>query len=192
MKRHLRPDELSLWRRVAATVHPAMGHHHSPRALTLVAPKAASAPALTAKTPPPPPGKRVKPAATVVVAPAAMPAPLRRPVGPVAPSDIEPGRKRRITRERDPVGPRLDLHGMTQDAARGALFNFLRRAQNDGFRSALVITGKGTLGDGVLRRFTPEWLADPSLRDVVAGVSEAHRRHGGQGALYVALKRAGR
>ena len=81
---------------------------------------------------------------------------------------------------------------MTQDAARAALLGFLRRAQGDGWRSALVITGKGTLGDGVLRRFTPEWLSDPALRDVVAGVSEAHRRHGGQGALYVALKRAGR
>ena len=36
---------------------------------------------------------------------------------------------------------------------------------------------------------TPEWLADPRLRDVVAGISEAQRRHGGEGALYVALKR---
>jgi DNA-nicking Smr family endonuclease len=43
----------------------------------------------------------------------------------------------------------------------------------------------------VLRRRTPEWLADPALRGVVAGVSEAHRRHGGEGALYVALKRKG-
>ena len=53
----------------------------------------------------------------------------------------------------------------------------------------LVITGKGVQGDGVLRRRTPEWLAAPQLRSVVAGVSEAHRRHGGEGALYVALKR---
>jgi DNA-nicking Smr family endonuclease len=40
-----------------------------------------------------------------------------------------------------------------------------------------------------LRRRTPEWLASPGLRTVVAGVSEAHRRHGGEGALYVALKK---
>jgi DNA-nicking Smr family endonuclease len=53
----------------------------------------------------------------------------------------------------------------------------------------LVITGKGALGDGVLRRRTPEWLAEPPLRSVVAGVSEAHRARGGAGALYVALKR---
>jgi DNA-nicking Smr family endonuclease len=53
----------------------------------------------------------------------------------------------------------------------------------------LVITGKGVQGDGILRRRTPEWLAEPAVRGVVAGVSEAHRRHGGAGALYVAIKR---
>ena len=192
MKRPLRHEELVLWSRVAATVHPAAGRH-PPRALALTAPKTTAAIAPAAKTPPPPPGKRVKPA-TVAVAPEppAKAAPPRRLLGPETPEAIEPGRKRRITRERDPIGPRLDLHGMTQDAARAALLGFLRRAQGDGWRSALVITGKGTLGDGVLRRFTPEWLADPALRDVVAGVSEAHRRHGGQGALYVALKRPAR
>jgi len=52
-----------------------------------------------------------------------------------------------------------------------------------------VITGRGARGDGVLRRAAPEWLAASHLRPVVAGVSEAHRRHGGEGALYVALKR---
>jgi len=193
VKRPLRHEELVLWSRVAATVHPAAGRH-GPSTLVLTAPKPLTPPPPAAKTPPPPPGKRVKPAAKPVPAPIAnaKPAPARRPANPEAPGDIEPGRKRRITRERDPVGPRLDLHGMTQDAARAALLGFLRRAQNDGFRSALIITGKGTLGDGVLRRFTPEWLADPALRDVVAGVSEAHRRHGGQGALYVALKRPAR
>ena len=54
----------------------------------------------------------------------------------------------------------------------------------------LVITGKGVGGDGVLKRRVPDWLAEPPLRDHIAGVSEAHRRHGGEGALYVALKRA--
>jgi DNA-nicking Smr family endonuclease len=106
-----------------------------------------------------------------------------------APSSIEPGRKRRLTRERDPIDLRLDLHGLDQDRARAALISFLRRAQDEGVRAVLVITGKGYSGDGILRRRAPEWLSDPALRSVVAGVSEAHRRHGGEGALYVALKR---
>ena len=59
----------------------------------------------------------------------------------------------------------------------------------EGERSVLVITGKGVMGDGVLRRRAPEWLGEPGLREVVAGVSEAHQKHGGDGALYVALKR---
>ena len=96
---------------------------------------------------------------------------------------------RRLTREREVIGPKLDLHGLDRDRARAALGAFLRRARDDGWRAVLVITGKGTLGDGVLRRSAPEWLAEPGLRDVVAGVSTAHRRHGGDGAFYVALKR---
>jgi DNA-nicking Smr family endonuclease len=111
------------------------------------------------------------------------------PVAPPAPADIEPGRKRRIVREREPIDLVLDLHGLDQDRARSALMRFLVQAHAEGERAVLVITGKGSRGDGVLRRQTPEWLADPSLRPVVAGWSFAHRRHGGEGAIYVALKR---
>ena len=78
---------------------------------------------------------------------------------------------------------------MTQERAQAELERFLRDAWEDGGRAVLVITGKGFQGDGVLRRRTPEWLAGPGLRHIVAGISEAHRRHGGEGALYVALKR---
>jgi DNA-nicking Smr family endonuclease len=53
----------------------------------------------------------------------------------------------------------------------------------------LVITGKGMLGDGILRRRVPEWLAEAPVRAIVAGLSPAERHHGGEGALYVALKR---
>ncbi len=83
----------------------------------------------------------------------------------------------------------LDLHGLDQDRARVALITFVARSVREGRRSILVITGKGALGDGILRRRAPEWLAEPPLGEVVAGLSEAHRRHGGAGALYVALKR---
>jgi DNA-nicking Smr family endonuclease len=186
VKRPLRPEELRLWGKVAATVHPAAGRH-PPKGLPLPPPVEA------APIPAPNPGAKAKPKPApnpASIAISAKPATPRRLVS--APEAIEPGRKRRIVRERDPTGPRLDLHGLTQDAARAALAAFLRRAQADGWRSVLVITGKGTQGDGVLRRMTPEWLADPALRDLIAGVSEAHRRHGGFGALYVALKRPSR
>ena len=107
-----------------------------------------------------------------------------RPLDP-----IEPNRFHRLTRAHAPT---IDLHNLNQDRARAALTAFILRAHAEGHRTVLVITGKGALGDGVLRRRTPEWLAEPPLRAVIAGLSEAHRRHGGAGALYVALKRGGR
>lgn len=166
MKRPLRPEETHIWAKVAATVRPIPGRHVP----TIAAPPAA-------------PPQEILPAVAPVAA-VSRPAPRR--AGPL--ESIEPGRKRRISKEQE-LGPRLDLHGLDQDRARAVLNGFLRRSSEDGWRAVLVITGKGSLGDGVLRRMTPEWLADPALRDVVAGVSEAHRRHGGGGALYVALKR---
>jgi DNA-nicking Smr family endonuclease len=90
---------------------------------------------------------------------------------------------------RETIGGRIDLHGLSQDQARADLIAFVQAAVLHGARGVLVITGKGALGDGVLRRRAPEWLAEPPLRPLVAGISEAHRRHGGAGALYVALKR---
>jgi DNA-nicking Smr family endonuclease len=90
---------------------------------------------------------------------------------------------------REAIGGRIDLHGLGQDQARAALTAFIVGASDRGVRGVLVITGKGALGDGVLRRRAPEWLAEPPLRLLIAGISDAHRRHGGQGALYVALKR---
>jgi DNA-nicking Smr family endonuclease len=111
------------------------------------------------------------------------------PPGYQAPQSIEPRRHHRIARGRDQIGARIDLHGMTQDRARATLTAFLFDAQDEGLRAVLVITGKGVSGEGVLRRRFPEWLAEPELRKIVAGLSTAERHHGGDGAFYVALKR---
>jgi DNA-nicking Smr family endonuclease len=111
------------------------------------------------------------------------------PRHPSPPQPIEPGRRRRLERGRDEVGGTIDLHGLDQDRARAALTAFLLRGWAEHRRIILVNTGKGALGDGILRRRVPEWLAEPPLRQIVAGLSEAHRRHGGEGAIYVALKR---
>ncbi|MDP1630114.1 MAG: Smr/MutS family protein [Caulobacter sp.] len=165
MPRTLKADELHLWGHVVATVRPLPGR----LAPGVKAPAVEQAPAHL-------------PIPSAVAAPS-------RP-GPATPPDrIEPGRQRRIVRDTEALVARIDLHGMTHDQARAALESFLMRVWSEGYREALVITGKGALGDGVLRRFTPEWLAAPPLRAIVAGVSQAHRRHGGEGALYVALKR---
>lgn len=110
--------------------------------------------------------------------------------------------KQRVGRGREPIEARLDLHGMTQMQAHAELMRFLRRAQAKGARTVLVVTGKGSGGRsrsgghdadgayGVLRRQVPMWLALPEFRLFVVGFDDAHAGHGGQGALYVRLRRA--
>jgi DNA-nicking Smr family endonuclease len=129
-------------------------------------------------------------AAPAPAAPAAARAVQPHPAA--GPERIEPARKRRIAREREPLGGRLDLHGLDQERARATLHGFIARAHEDGARAVLIITGKGVQGDGVLRRRVPDWLAEAPSRARVAGYAMAERHHGGEGALYVALKRKGR
>ena len=177
MSRRPRNEEARLWALVAATVRPLPGRTVDIPPETPAEPQAVRRPAAKASQPFVPAAHQSQPRPAVKSPPAQQP------------GDIEPGRKRRLTRERDPLEWVLDLHGLDQDRARAVLHGYLKRAQDEGARAVLVITGKGVQGDGILRRRAPEWLAEPAVRGVVAGVSEAHRRHGGQGALYVAIKR---
>lgn len=126
-------------------------------------------------------------------APAAPPASVR----PSAPPPLAPlGRrmKQRAARGKDAIEGRLDLHGLTQSEAHGALLRFLRAAVGREARLVLVITGKGKResesGRGVLKRQVPQWLALPEFRALVVGFEDAHLTHGGEGALYVRLRRA--
>lgn len=176
-------EDLRLWAVVASTVRPFPGRS-VPKPAKGAQARRTHAPRAEAVQPLPAPPAPLKPQPSVAAA-----ARPRRPALPLPPEDIEPGRKRRIVRERDPIVATIDLHNMTQDVAQAALTRFILRARSEGERAVLVITGKGTLGDGILRRRVPDWLAEPPLRDAVAGLSEAHRRHGGAGALYVALRR---
>lgn len=104
----------------------------------------------------------------------------------------------RLKQGRSAPEAKLDLHGMTVDVAHAALMRFILTSQARGLRLVLVITGKGrerphsdllTEQPGVLRRQVPRWLAAPPLRAVVTEVVPASRRHGGDGALYVFLRR---
>jgi DNA-nicking Smr family endonuclease len=102
--------------------------------------------------------------------------------------------KQRIARGTDAIDARIDLHGRTQNDAHEALAQFLKRAQANGAKTVLVITGKGS-GDGtrergVLKRQVPLWLNLPEFRAFVVGIEDAHVSHGGSGALYVRLRKA--
>jgi len=184
MKRPLKPEELRVWGLVAATVHPLPGKATPKMASP---PPRGEGPGAGAPAPhlPARPAKSAHPSRPAPTPPH----PALSPQGGEGARIIEPRRKHRIAKAREEIGGRLDLHGLDQDRARAVLEGFLRRAWDEGYRAVLVITGKGVQGDGVLKRRAPEWLAAPHLVPIVAGISEAHRRHGGEGALYVALKR---
>jgi DNA-nicking Smr family endonuclease len=107
---------------------------------------------------------------------------------------------RRLRQGQIEIEARIDLHGLRQHEAHGALRRFLLSCFARGFRWVLVITGKGgpqrprdddgwsAPERGVLRKSVPQWLAEPELRSVVVSFTPAAIPHGGEGALYVQLR----
>jgi DNA-nicking Smr family endonuclease len=94
---------------------------------------------------------------------------------PLAP--LERRLRQKLARGRAAPEAVIDLHGMRRQEAFVALREFLARAQSEGARLVLVVTGKGergALGEGAPGIF---------------GFEEAQRPHGGAGAFYVRLRR---
>lgn len=89
------------------------------------------------------------------------------------------------------IEARLDLHGMGLEAGRDVLERFLRQAQDKGLKTALVITGKGSMSsENTLRHQLPRWFEEAPLRGVVYSFHyPAKPQDGGQGAYYVILRR---
>jgi DNA-nicking Smr family endonuclease len=139
------------------------------------------------------------PAARVKISPPAKPAPAAKQVKSKSPPPTSAplGRrlKLRVARGKEAIDGRLDLHGLTQSEAHGALLRFLHQAQARDARLVVVITGKGSRSrdsegeSGVLRRQVPMWLRLPEFSAMVIGFENAHRSHGGEGALYVRVRR---
>jgi DNA-nicking Smr family endonuclease len=104
---------------------------------------------------------------------------------------IDKRQAERFRRGKTPIEGKIDLHGRTQQEAHDDLHHFLARAHASGKRMVLVITGKGITGSktGVLKENVPRWLNEPSLRRHVLAFDYAEPQHGGEGALYVLLKR---
>jgi DNA-nicking Smr family endonuclease len=119
----------------------------------------------------------------------------QRTAGMPALSPLLRKEKQKLARGNAAIDARIDLHGMTQAEAHGALRRLLHRSQASGARFVLVITGKGAPNAshsdrGVLRRQVPMWLALPEFRRYVLSFEIANTGHGGEGALYVRLRKA--
>jgi DNA-nicking Smr family endonuclease len=118
------------------------------------------------------------PAKTRTLPPPEKPAPVPR-------HGLDRRSAQRLKRGRTAIDDRLDLHGMTQSEAHRALAAFLAQAQKAGLRVVLVITGKS----GVLFGAVPRWLGEGDNRGRVLASGRARPPHGGEGALYVFLRR---
>lgn len=91
----------------------------------------------------------------------------------------------------------LDLHGSNLDQAYLRLMHGLVQAKAMGARVVLIVTGKPRPVDaadrgtarGAIRAKISDWLAVSEHSTDIVAIRGAHRRHGGQGAIYVVLKK---
>lgn len=174
-KPEISPEDHAVWAEVAKTATPLPGR----MALAIPDPPPAESPAESAPQHP---------------MQLALAAPLHQRALPPL-SGIEKRLAKDVARGSRALDARIDLHGMRQAEAHAALNAFIHRAHAGGARMVLVITGKGGGLDaqgeerGVLRRMVPHWLADPVMQRMVIGFDNAARGHGGEGALYVRIRR---
>jgi DNA-nicking Smr family endonuclease len=137
------------------------------------------------------------------------PLPFQKPGNQPDLSNLDRKSQQRVRRGKIEIDGKIDLHGMRQGEAHQRLIERISRARRDGKRVLLVVTGKGSSkggsrdgpqtgiepfwarGGGVLKNQVPNWLGQEPLRSMIFSVQQAHQLHGGGGALYVFLKRAG-
>ena len=169
-------DETELLRHAFRDVVPLKGRVLGKKAAAKIpqesAPRKTAAPSRASPAPPlkPQPAKHVLPELTAGAA-----------VG------VDHNTVRKLKRGKLPVTARLDLHGHTQDQAFSALSHFLTSMQGSSARAVLVITGKS----GVLRREVPRWLNLSPNRARVLSFAQARISDGGDGALYVLIRKVG-
>jgi len=199
--RQLRPDETVLWEKVvekASPLHPGRPAGAKPAS---AAKTAANTPVVKTETKQPP-----APAQTRFRVGEASPAartrhdlanPIREYVAR-APLAMDHKSFTRMKKGRLSPEARIDLHGMTLAQAHPALTEFILSSAAKGRRLVLVITGKGKskpedgpipVRHGVLRHQVPHWLHSAPLKPHILQLSEAHLKHGGEGAYYVYLRR---
>jgi DNA-nicking Smr family endonuclease len=138
--------------------------------------------------------------------PAQSSAPALPVVGKEAPqlAKFDRRKARKIASGKVEIDGRIDLHGRREREAYSALRSFLIEAHGRGWRTVLIITGKGrgrvsdyehsqgsAIRDrGIIRRSVPRWLEESQFRLVVLGYTIAHPCHGGDGAFYVQLRKS--
>lgn len=118
-------------------------------------------------------------------------APAKPAAAPTSVTKQDDGTARDLRKGKWKIDKKIDLHGMTQAAAKAALEKFILAAQKQDKRTLLIITGKGSrsTGGGVLRRMLPEWLELPPLKGLALALTPARPEDGGDGAFYLRLRK---
>lgn len=179
--RGLSVEEADAWEKLAATVSPL----HPLRPVQPRPPHSAKPPAA-----PRPRERAFKP-------PSARPVTVRTPVSPTPGAGLDSHWDRRLKSGTLQPELTLDLHGHNLDAAYEQVVAGVGRARAMGARTILLVTGKlrpveaADRGSrrGAIRAKVLDWLAASSHHTAIAAVRRAHQRHGGDGALYIVLKR---
>lgn len=85
----------------------------------------------------------------------------------------------------------IDLHGMTADEAAQRAESFVAASAGAGCRCVLIISGRGRGAGGfsAVKEAVLDALSEGRASPHIRALSTAAPRHGGPGALYVALKR---
>ncbi|ONF97371.1 Smr/MutS family protein [Sphingomonas jeddahensis] len=155
-------------------------------AVTKSAPVAAQDPAPVARKPSriaAPPPKVVKDSHT--------------PARPLPGVTLDGGWDKRLSRGLVSPDTTIDLHGHTLHSAHDLLDGALAQSVARGDRVILLVTGKPPRPEserpharGAIRAAIGDWLAGSRHAGSIAAVRNAHPRHGGQGALYIILRRS--
>ena len=105
--------------------------------------------------------------------------------------------ERRLSKGQVAPDMTVDLHGYNLSAAYARMDGALAQAQAAHMRVLLLITGKARPAAhnidgrprGAIRRAMQDWLSASRHAGNISAVRNAHPRHGGDGALYIILKR---
>ncbi len=172
-----------LWVHVAATVQPLDEHFKNRN--SEIESKAVSVNSGVA-------GKKSPSRGFLVPAPRPLDRPALTELSLSSQFGINKSTSKKLKKGQQRIEARIDLHGMSQIEAHQALDSFIDSAYHGLKRCVLVITGKGLKPDGtfgVIHGGVPRWLKEQPNRSRVLAFTHATPKDGGEGALYVMLKR---
>ncbi|MEW4449149.1 Smr/MutS family protein [Qipengyuania sp. JC766] len=186
--RGLTDAEAQAWEKLAATVEPLHPARRPRKVVPAPAPPPSPAPATSSPVARPEPKRRD------------LSLPTRTPPNPSVPrgdGGLDSHWDRKLKAGQVAPDFTLDMHGHTLDGAYHRLESGLFQAKTMGARLVLVIAGRSRPVDaadrgqrrGAIRAKMLDWLAAGPHAGDIAAIRKAHRRHGGDGALYLVLKR---